>query len=344
MTSKRYIGIDLHTDNFFVCYYQNDEVKKEQKYLLNNQGIADFVETLSKKDWVAFESTANSYFFKERIERYVSKVKVISPYDFAIIGKSTKKTDIIDAQKIAYFLSKDLIPEARLKSYFSQQIISLIHTRNLIVKYRTSINNKTFGILVRHGIKLQKSKLIWSNSYEKYVFCHPWSGVTAYELQTISSEVLRTNEKIKAVTKEIAEYSMELNGYQNIQTIPGIGALSASIILCSIDGIENFADANKLASFFGLVPKVSKSNKKTRKSRITKKGSKIARRTIISCTWQTIRYDDYLNNYYNRIKEKSNSKAAAVATSRKLLYIIFWVLKNNSNYESFKKIKNSVRA
>lgn len=274
MIAKRYIGIDLHTDNFFACYYQGNKIKKEKKYLLDNQGINNFIKTLDKKDWVAFESTANSYFFKERIEPYVGKVKVISPYDFAVIGKSTKKTDIIDAQQIAYFLSKDMIPEARLKSYYSQKIISLIHTRNLIVKYRTSINNKTFSILVRHGIKLQKSKLIWSNSYEKYVFCHPWDEITEYELQTISSEVFRTNEK-------------------------------------------------------------------TRKSRITKKGSKIARRTIICCTWQAIRYDDYLNKYYNRIKDKSNSKAAAVATSRKLLYIIFWVLKNNSNYDSFKKIKSS---
>jgi len=69
--------------------------------------------------------------------------------------------------------------------------------------------------------------------------------------------------------------------------------------------------------------------------KITKEGSKLGRTTLVQCTLVAIKYSPYLNQFYNRLKMKKGSGKAIIATSRKLLSIIYQTLKNDWIFEDF---------
>ena len=126
-----------------------------------------------------------------------------------------------------------------------------------------------------------------------------------------------------------------MKGYENITSIKGIGAKGGTILLSVIGDINHFESSKKLESYFGIVPTVRNSNETMRHGRITKQGSKLGRTTLVQCTLIAIRYSPYLRNFYVRLKQKKGSGKAIIATSRKLLSIIYETLKNDWVFEDF---------
>lgn len=80
---------------------------------------------------------------------------------------------------------------------------------------------------------------------------------------------------------------------------------------------------------------VRNSGESVRQGRITKQGSKLGRTTLVQCTLIAIRYSPYLRRFYDKLKKKKGSGKAIIATARKLLGIIYLVLKENLIFEDF---------
>ena len=107
------------------------------------------------------------------------------------------------------------------------------------------------------------------------------------------------------------------------------------MLLTVIGDVNDFADENKLAAYFGIVPRVSDSNETVRHGRITKHGAKLGRTILVQCTLVAKRYSPYLNRYYERIKKHRDSGKAIIATARKFLGIIYNTLKYDWIFEDF---------
>ncbi|MDH5717514.1 MAG: transposase, partial [Spirochaetia bacterium] len=69
--------------------------------------------------------------------------------------------------------------------------------------------------------------------------------------------------------------------------------------------------------------------------RITKRGSQVARATLIQCTLIAIRYSPYLRDFFKKLKAAKRGGKAIIATARKLLGIIYNTLKNNWVFDDF---------
>ena len=329
----RYVGVDLHKNMFVVSFYSPDIHKHEVKsYLLKEMG--DFIADSDATDIVAVESTTNTRYFVNCIREHVNEVKVINPSQFKVISNSVKKTDENDAKVIAEFLSKDMLPEVRMKDKKTAQINSLANTRDKLVKLRTALKNKIHNILSSHGILLKKESLSSEKGLQR-ILEQPVDPVASVELEVIVSQIRGLNEGIKRLDKELEDKGSELPGHENITSIKGIGKKSGSILLSVIGDINDFENEKKLAAYFGIVPRVSNSNTSEWQGRITKRGSKLGRTTLVQCTLVAIRYSPRLRAFYDRIKAKKGSGKAIIATSKKLLNIIYYTLKENIIFEDF---------
>ena len=74
-----------------------------------------------------------------------------------------------------------------------------------------------------------------------------------------------------------------------------------------IDDIGDFSDEGKLAAYFGIVPRISNSNETENSGRITKRGTKLGRTTLVQCDLVAPRYSPYLQNYYEK-REKPRDR------------------------------------
>ena len=80
-------------------------------------------------------STTTRLFF-DAVAPHVDRVVVVNSSEFDVIRKSVKKTDKNDAETLALFLSKGLLPEVRMKDKLHAELASLTQTRDTLVKQR----------------------------------------------------------------------------------------------------------------------------------------------------------------------------------------------------------------
>jgi transposase len=316
---------------FCVCYL-SDEGGTYRRFEMFE--LDRFKKSLLKTDRLAVEATGNTRYFVKQVEGYVSSVTIVNPKQFRVISDSVQKTDRADAEMLALFLSKELLPEVKLRDELSNQIKSLCQTRDRLVKLRTSLINKIHNILNSYGIVIKRERLSSKKGLDE-ILMYQLPELAKLELEVIVSQITHLNEGISRLDQQIEDRGQQLKGFKNITSIKGIGPKSGAILLSVIGDINNFASEKKLQSYFGIVPRVHQSNKTHRTGRITKEGSKLGRTTLVQCTLVAIRYSPYLDSFYRRLKEKKGSGKAIIATAKKLLGIIYLTLKNDWIFEDF---------
>lgn len=327
----RYIGVDLHRNCFTVCILEGAK-SRLAKWQFSN--IENFAEKLKPGDEIAVEVTGNTRLFCEVLKDHVSRIVVVNPHQFKVISNSVNKTDNNDAQKLALFLSKGLLPEVRMKDKTHAQIASLTQTRDKLVKLRTVLKNKVNNILSANGINLKKESLSSQKGLVK-VLQYSLDSLVELELKILVEQIQSLNKSIEELSRTLKEQGPKLPGHKNISSIKGIGDLGASILLSVIGNVNDFTDEGKLASYFGIVPRISNSNETNRSGRITKRGSKLGRTTLVQCALIAKRYNPRLAEYYERIKLRRGTGKAIIALSRKFLNLIYATLKNNWIFEDF---------
>lgn len=328
----RFIGVDWHTNSLTACYLKEDGQEALATYALS--ALATFVESLQAGDQVAVEATGNTRYFVGQIKPHVAQVVIVNPSQFEVIRQSVKKTDKNDARLLAFFLSKEMLPTARLKDERSAQMNSLAQTRDKFVKLRTTLMNKIHAIHNTHGIKSQKSAFKSEKGLQA-ALARDWDEIVRIELEVLVGQIQSLNEGIKKLEAQMEKSGKEMPGYENLTSIKGIGAKSAAILLSVIGAVKDFESEKKLESYFGVVPKVANSNETVNHGRITKRGSKLGRTTLVQCTLIAIKYSPYLRKFYDRKKAAKGAGKAIIATARKFLGIIYNTLKNNWVFADF---------
>ena len=328
----RYIGVDLHRNRFTVCVLAENGREYLSEYRLEQ--LPQFVRKLRVTDELAVEVTGNTRLFYNAVVSLVAKVVVVNPTQFRLIRQSVKKTDLHDARTLAFYLSKDMLPEVRMKDTLHAQLASLTQTRDTLVKQRTALKNKVNNILSAHGINLRKESLT-SNVGLDEVLGMTFDAIVETELRVIVGQIRTLNQSIAELATIIKAEGVKLPGHRNLKSIKGIGDLGATVLLSVIGSIDDFTHPGKLAAYFGIVPRVRNSNETEHSGRITKRGTKLGRTTLVQCALIAMRYSPYLAKFYHQVARRRGTGKAIIALARKFLGVIYNTLKNNWVFEDF---------
>jgi transposase len=329
---KRYLGVDLHRTQFTVC----TRLENGRTYLRQwpMRELKVFAAQLRKDDELAVEATSNTRLFYDGVVGKVARVVVVNPSQFKVISESVKKTDRNDAETLALYLSKDLLPEVRMKERSQREMSHLAQTRDLLVKQRSALKTKINNLLSAEGINLKKETLSSNKALER-VLALPLSPILAAEARVLVAQIRSLTGSIAELEELIEAEGPKLAGHENLMSIKGIGPVSAAILLSAIGRIEDFNDPGKLASYLGLVPRIQNSNETERSGRITKQGSKLARTALVQCALVAKRYSPFLQQFYQRIQRRRGGGKANIALARKFLGVIYHTLKNNWVFQDF---------
>jgi transposase len=328
----RYIGVDLHRNRFTVCVLAENGRQYISEFRLEQ--LPQFARKLRPTDQLAVEVTGNTRLFYNAVASHVAKVVVVNPTQFKLIRQSVKKTDPHDARTLAFYLSKEMLPEVRMKDTLHAQLASLTQTRDTLVKQRTALKNKVNNILSAHGINLRKESLASDVGLDR-VLDMTFDAIVATELRVIVGQIRALNQSIAELAKTIKTEGTKLPGHRNLKSIKGIGDLGATVLLTAIGNINDFAHPGKLAAYFGIVPRVRNSNETEHTGRITKRGTKLGRTTLVQCALIAMRYSPYLAKFYHKVARRRSTGKAIVALARKFLSVIYHTLKNNWIFEDF---------
>ncbi len=265
---------------------------------------------------------------------HVARMAVVDTNQFRVISRSVKKTDSHDARLLALYLSKGLLPEVRMKDKQRGQLASLTQTRDTLVKLRTALKNEVNNILSARGINLAKEALSSEKKLNEVLHL-PFDPLVQIELRILVEQIRSLNVSIGQLEKTIAEQASELEGHTSLISIKGIGPITSAILLTVIGEVSDFPDESRLASYFGIVPRVANSNDTERSGHIHKRGSKLGRTALIQSALVAARYSPYLHNFYTRVKARRGAGKAIIALARKFLGIVYRTLKNKWVFADF---------
>jgi len=317
--------------------------EKIEVYFFNNLGIKRFIEELQTlKNYgyeleLAVETTGNSEYFHNQIKGFVDKIIILNTLKLNPLMKSYKKTDKNDCRNIAFFLSKDMLGgySVSIPSEEAKALRRLLKTRHILMKARIGIKNQIHGILLGNGEETKNrflTSLKGRNNLRKM----------NYPEQKILNMLLDNIDKLDNQIVEI-ENSVEIEVKKRereneiITSIPGIGKIISASIIAGIDNINRFEDAKSLCAYVGLVPFVDNSADVVKHGKITKTGPGYMRTALVQAVLAMLRSNDMRNHIlvlnYKKMKESKCSGKAIIATARKLISIIWTLLKRNETFD-----------
>ena len=181
----------------------------------------------------------------------------------------------------------------------------------------------------RHGTDtVRKIKDLAKNSFGiKFT-----GDACSFEIKQLVNQIIFLEGQVDELNLKIKEIYSKLDSH--LESIPGVGKTIAPIILAEIGDINNFSTTSKLTAFAGIDPSENQSgNKKSTDEKTSKRGSPYLRHAIYQAAFIASNNDPVMHDYY--VKKRAEGKhhyVALAGVERKLLGIIFHVLKENRDY------------
>ncbi len=140
-------------------------------------------------------------------------------------------------------------------------------------------------------------------------------------------------DQLKEIDKKIEEFSVETNS--PILSIPGISHFSGTFILTELGDIDNYSKTSKIIKFAGVSPRKYESSQfQAQHCAISKQSSEYLRKTLYQIILPIIQRNEVFKNYYKLKRSQGKSHRCAQGHCvRKLLRIIFHLLKTNQQFD-----------
>jgi transposase len=151
-------------------------------------------------------------------------------------------------------------------------------------------------------------------------------------IQLINKQELEIKAEIAELIKKDVELVRKID---TITTIPGVGKLTAVIVLAETNGFELIKNKKQLVSYSGLDIRLKDSGTSVKsKPRISKKGNRHLRKAMYMPALAAMRFNDQHKAVFVRLVSKHGIKMkAAVAVQRKLLELIYIIYKTDKAFD-----------
>ena len=314
-----YLGIDI-SKSVFDVFISSGEFHQFEN---NPKGFKQFLKLLTKNCHCVMEATGYyhqqlAYFLHEK-GIAISVENPLSVKRFGQMRLSKVKTDKADAKLICMYAQNVELKLWEGESKNRRECTQIIRLINSYFKQSTALKNKIHG---------------------------------EETLGNPSSYVVRSLKRsLKSVQKEIKQLELKLTelvkqDHQDmltiIETIPGIGRRTASMLIVLTDGFRRFERASELCSFAGITPIIRESGSSVRgKARISKMGNQKLRNLLFMCSFTACQHNKACKEIYERITAKGKpKKVALMAVCNKLLKQAFAIAESGVVYdENFRSIK-----
>lgn len=307
------LGIDISKLTFDVALLNDDKVKTK-KFTNTSKGFSELKQWLKNNEidsvHACMEATGG---YESKLAQYLYdnnfKVSVINPArikGFSMSKLSRVKTDKADSELIAQFcqaMQPDLWKPTPLNIQELQQWVRRLDS---LIANKNQENNRLDGA----------------------------SEVVAINISTHIEFLDKQIQEVEELISNNIKGHQDLNDKSKLlNSIPGIGEKTIAIILAFLT-VENFDSAKQVVAFGGLNPKPKQSGSSVLGAgRISKTGDADLRKAFYMPAIVSLRFNPIIKGFAERLSSVGKAKMIVViAAMRKLLHIIYGVLKNKTPF------------
>ena len=321
------IGIDLGDVWSHYCTLNEDgEVVGRGRFRTSPSGVEKWFTDLPPVR-IAMEAGTHSIWISEQLQELGHEVIVANVRELRAISHSDRKSDQVDAEKLARYARLDpkiLRPIAH-RTVAQQEALTLIRARNLIVRLRTAAVNAVRGLAKPCGYRLPASSTL---CFAKRCEAVLPSGL-AQALGPVLEQIAEMTVKIKHYDRAIQRLTeTEYPETQALIKVYGVGQLTALTYVLTLGSKERFHRSRDVGCYLGLRPKRSQSGDRDPQLGITKAGNIYLRTLLVECANHVLGphgRDSMLRQWGLHLASRGGKQSrnrAIVAVARKLAVLL----------------------
>ena len=332
------IGCDYHPGFQQIAFVDTGSGEFQERRLPHREEAEKFYRDLAVqgiKVRVGMEASGHSRWF----ERLLGELNIeLWTGDAAKIRAKRvrkKKTDREDARHILQLMLKGDFPKIWVPSWDNRDLRQLLWHRHRMVQMRTRIMNQLQAVALNEGLRCKKR--LWREKGRQQlesIRLAPWATRRRRDLLELLD---RLNPTITELTQLIEQEVEKYPAAQQLMTHPGVGALTALAFVLIIGEVERFGCGKQIASYVGLVPAEDSSGERRRLGHISKQGSALLRFFLVEAAQVTVRSDPEWRSKFFHLAMRRGRKIAKVAMARRLAVRLYWMWRQQWDYEQWKK-------
>lgn len=332
------VGMDVHKDFTVVDIFDPDAPKKDQhrtqRVPTTKAGLSSVLEPLKSQCRVAVEVGTQTQWVASVVRPLAAEVQVANPSQVPWLFRSGKKTDRIDAQKLAILLSLNQLPTVHLPSADVSAWRMLINHRRRMIQRRTALKNQVRSIVRTFNYRCPH-RSFWTRVGQSWLRSLVFDDARRLMFDCLMQQLEVVQSQLKDVEKQLDAIAREQPGVRLLRTIPGVGPRTAEAVIAYADDISRFKNKKQFASYFGVTPKIDASGGTVRHGHISKRGPGVVRWLLVEATHQITGRCPAMGEFRNRIRRgtKTRYKKAIVASARKILTIMFAMLRDGTEFD-----------
>ena len=270
---------------------------------------------------VGMEACSSAHYWARQLEELGHRVKLMAPQHVKPYVKGNK-TDARDAAAIAEAAMRDSVPSVPIRSIESQQMQALHRIREGWMKARTATSNQIRGLLGESGEAIPQG---YKPLRERVA---QWQEGAGELWVLLKGGIEQLMDHLRWLEQQIAQLELQIKQHhlgnaasRLIESIPGVGVLTASAMVASVGNGKQFPSARHLASWIGLTPREHSSGGKHVLLGISKRGNCYLRRLLVqgACSVLKVRINQsaYADDWAVRLAHRRGYQVAAVALAAK---------------------------
>jgi len=331
-----YAGIDHHRQYSHITLLdEKGEVVRAGRVVNLRREVERFLQGIGDVKAV-IEAGRSSYTMVDVLEDLGIETTVAHPKDVKAIAKAKVKTDERDSYKLAHLLRTGYIPEVYKRTQENRSSQRVLRQRAFYVGKQTAVKNRLRALLAQQGEGIRQEVERVENLFTEkgmkvltgLVLPQREAKMVRALLKTYHHIEKRINET-NALVKELYE---KMPSARLIQTVPGFGIFLSVLVAVEIVDIGRFEKVEKFHAYAGVIPSTHSSGERSYHGKIIKEGNRWLRWAAVEAVWPSLRADFDIRCFYDRLKRRKGANSAKVATARRLLTIIYRMLKENRAY------------
>jgi error-prone DNA polymerase len=325
----------------------NETGKVEIKRKLRRSELIPFFEK-QEVCTVVIEACGAAHHWARILRGLGHEVKLIAPEAVRPFVKKGKKNDPADAAALCTAASLPDMMFVPIKNIEQQGILAVHSARSLLVKQQTMLANAMRGLATEFGLTVPKGigrldellKLVEADK------TFPEKARQVFMGLFVQCRALA--ESIGALEAAIVAHARQDETARRLQTIPGVGPITASLIATTVGDISLFKSARHFAAWLGLVPRQYSTGGKTRLGRITKAGNREIRRLLVigatSMVYRAPQWNSALGAWTRKLLERRPVRLVTVALANKMARMAWALMTRKEVYRAKGRVAAATEA
>jgi len=343
MNNHKLISIDLAKNVFQVCILDDHNNIISNKKVTRKKLIETVMQSTAKR--IVMESCYSSNYWGREFIKLGYQVDLIPPRIVKPFVNGNK-TDHNDAIAIGEASMRPKVKFVPVKTIEQQDGQCLFKIRDRLIKQRTALTNQIRGLMSEYGIIFATTVIKLRNKIP-YILEDADNELTVVSqifLNELYEDLIYFDKRIKSIEKQSRGLMKNNDEYNRLLSIPGIGEVTASLLLTVISHPDHFKSARQFSAYLGLTPKQHSSGDTVKMLGISKRGNSTLRKNLILGAKAVIRYcankTDRISLWLKSLLEKKPHNKVAVALANKIARTAWSLLKNKTEFNASNIVTN----